>query len=411
MSDFIKWLKKHVCEDDAWITVHPNASGPGSPVLVDDEGYIKGGMGGKFNGQRIDLIPRKSGYGLPVSENDPLNKSTPGFLRTFRYNLKAPENVASQATLTAEQTARIEKNKSELKDMLERYRGFAKKFGWQDENFEKRAVEAEKKLTELSTKIETRQDLTQEQKDDMGRRLVSYLDADVTYLGADVEKSALPAKTDNVTVVYDAKRATLFAAANGEVLNTSPATLGGVSKGNPMSVNNADDKNANPDFEKKDSAKINCQACVIAYEARRRGYDVEATLNTRGSVNSAVSRDWTCPLVDPKTGIPRQATPVSGGTAEKVYKWLEQNVKPGERYILECIWKGRGSGHVQNLEIVDGKMRIVDAQSGKILEGESLKARINQMSLRGDKVPTLLRTDDLAFNPGICDKLLIPKRR
>lgn len=90
MSGFIKWLKKHVCEDDAWITVHPNASGPGSPVLLDDEGYIKGGMGGKFNGQRIDLIPRKSGYGLPVSENDPLNKSTPGFLRTFRYNLKAP---------------------------------------------------------------------------------------------------------------------------------------------------------------------------------------------------------------------------------------------------------------------------------------------------------------------------------
>lgn len=56
---FIAWLKKHVCEDDAWITVHPNASGPGSPVLLDDEGYIKGGMGGKFTGQRIDLMPRK----------------------------------------------------------------------------------------------------------------------------------------------------------------------------------------------------------------------------------------------------------------------------------------------------------------------------------------------------------------
>ena len=57
---FIAWLKKHVCEDDAWITVHPNASGPGSPVLLDDEGYIKGGMGGKFTGQRIDLMPRKT---------------------------------------------------------------------------------------------------------------------------------------------------------------------------------------------------------------------------------------------------------------------------------------------------------------------------------------------------------------
>lgn len=402
----LSWLKKNTAHDDAWITVHPNDE-TGRPVLLDDEGYIKGGMGGKFNGQRIDLIPRNNpGLKKYVQGYDPSNTVKTGFLRTFRYNLKAPQNVASQATLTAEQTARIEKNKSELKDRLERYRGFAKKYGWQtvDENFEKRAVEAEKKLTELSTKIEARQDLTQEQKDDMGRRLVSYL-------GADVEKPAPPAKTDNVTVVYDAKRAAFFAAVNGEVLNTSLPALGGVSKGNPMSVNNADDKNANPDFEKKDSARINCQTCVIAYEARRRGYDVEATLNTRGSVNSAVSRDWTCPLVDPKTGIPRKATPVSGGTTEKVYKWLEQNVKPGERYILECTWKGRRCGHVQNLEIVDGRMRIVDAQSGKILEGASLKARINQMSLRGYNVPTLLRTDDLAFNPGICDKLLIPKRK
>ena len=55
----LEWENVKAAMDDAWITVHPNASGPGSPVLLDDEGYIKGGMGGKFNGQRIDLIPRK----------------------------------------------------------------------------------------------------------------------------------------------------------------------------------------------------------------------------------------------------------------------------------------------------------------------------------------------------------------
>ena len=90
----LSWLKKNTARDDAWITVHPNAGGKGSPVLLDDEGYIKGGMGGKFTGQRIDLMPRKRGYGVPASENDPLNKSTPGFLRTSRYTLKAPQNVA-----------------------------------------------------------------------------------------------------------------------------------------------------------------------------------------------------------------------------------------------------------------------------------------------------------------------------
>ena len=113
MSGFIKWLKKHVCEDDAWITVHPNASGPGSPVLLDDEGYIKGGMGGKFTGQRIDLMPRKSGYGLPVSENDPLNNSTPGFLRTERYSLKAPASAQETSAEQKTQSASIQANSND----------------------------------------------------------------------------------------------------------------------------------------------------------------------------------------------------------------------------------------------------------------------------------------------------------
>lgn len=51
------WHDVKAAMDDAWITVHPN-EGVGRPVLLDDNGVIKGGMGGKFTGQRIDLIPR-----------------------------------------------------------------------------------------------------------------------------------------------------------------------------------------------------------------------------------------------------------------------------------------------------------------------------------------------------------------
>lgn len=40
--------------DDKWITVHPNGKeGKGSPVLIGEDGKIKAGMGGKFNGQKI----------------------------------------------------------------------------------------------------------------------------------------------------------------------------------------------------------------------------------------------------------------------------------------------------------------------------------------------------------------------
>ena len=97
----LSWLKQNTARDDAWITVHPN-SGTGRPVLLDDEGYIKGGMGGKFNGQRIDLIPRQNqGLKKELSGAENANKSMPGFLRTERYTLKAPQNVASQATFSS----------------------------------------------------------------------------------------------------------------------------------------------------------------------------------------------------------------------------------------------------------------------------------------------------------------------
>ena len=88
----LSWLKKNTARDDAWITVHPNAGGKGSPVLLDDEGYIKGGMGGKFTGQRIDLMPRKKqGLRNEINSESNAKTATAGYLRTDRYSLKAPE--------------------------------------------------------------------------------------------------------------------------------------------------------------------------------------------------------------------------------------------------------------------------------------------------------------------------------
>lgn len=51
-----KKAKNRIAQDaDKWITVKPNGKqNAGRPVLIDDRtGEIKGGMGGKFNGERI----------------------------------------------------------------------------------------------------------------------------------------------------------------------------------------------------------------------------------------------------------------------------------------------------------------------------------------------------------------------
>jgi hypothetical protein len=54
--------------DDSWITVRPNGpDATGSPVLLDDRGRVKAGMGGKFTGRHIAKLKSKikdkqSGY-------------------------------------------------------------------------------------------------------------------------------------------------------------------------------------------------------------------------------------------------------------------------------------------------------------------------------------------------------------
>ena len=55
MDIYISYRK--YAQDDRWITVHPNGKEEkGRPVLIDDEGYIKGGLGGKFNEQKYYQI-------------------------------------------------------------------------------------------------------------------------------------------------------------------------------------------------------------------------------------------------------------------------------------------------------------------------------------------------------------------
>lgn len=60
--------RKGIAQDDKWITVKPNGeNAKGRPVLLGDNGEIKGGMGGKFNGQKISEA-RKSFTGPRITQ-------------------------------------------------------------------------------------------------------------------------------------------------------------------------------------------------------------------------------------------------------------------------------------------------------------------------------------------------------
>lgn len=197
-----------------------------------------------------------------------------------------------------------------------------------------------------------------------------------------------------------------------------PKTIGGVAAGDPMSHDEADNSNANPNYKKSTGYQINCQSCVVAYEARLRGYDVTAKANTPGNKDAQYLSHMTHHAwIDPTTGKYPELTrndPTKVRTAKQTRQWMEETVQAGERYTFQHSWAGRGrSGHIVNLDRDSkGNLRITDAQSGKTYTGDSLDGYLSRTrattSVYGTKLGALglLRVDNLQINPEFSDGIM-----
>ena len=151
-----------------------------------------------------------------------------------------------------------------------------------------------------------------------------------------------------------------------------PQTLAGVKRGKPMTFEQADNNRPNPNFMKSEGYRINCQSCVVTYEARLRGYDVETLPNTKGSRLEWLSHQSYKAWVDPKTGKARQPERYDGTTSKNALKWIRDNVKPGERYTLGMTWRNHAGGHIVSIERMEnGTIRLYDPQSNEIVLDEN----------------------------------------
>jgi len=171
----------------------------------------------------------------------------------------------------------------------------------------------------------------------------------------------------------------------------------------PMTVEEADRTNANPNYYKGKEYQVNCQRCVPTYEMRRRGIDAEALPSLDQSIwsdeyteiiryrrNKAIRGLRT--FVDSKTKELVSHKLVGGRTMKSNFYKLEKIVKEGERYELSVAWK-RGGAHIVNMERLNGVLTIIDAQSGII-------APIDEyFAIRHAQPSSLnyLRVDDLEF--------------
>lgn len=119
----------------------------------------------------------------------------------------------------------------------------------------------------------------------------------------------------------------------------------------------------NPNFS---TGKIeytqNCQRCVMAYEARRRGYDViasEAIIGDRDDLQYADNNGW--PNVFENGTLER----IKGTTAMHVKQGIDSRMHGygnGARAIVAVVWKN-GGGHVFIAEEMGDATRYVDPQA------------------------------------------------
>lgn len=142
----------------------------------------------------------------------------------------------------------------------------------------------------------------------------------------------------------------------------------------------------------------NCQRVVVAYEARRRGYDVSAQPTYNGDTLNQIAYN------DDKAGVSRgrwmgafqNAKPqnVSAKTESGVMNNIDSQMKnygDGSRGVVQIFYKN-GGGHVFNVERKNGKTQYIEAQTGKV---KNFKKTLE--NVKTDRV-ALVRTDNLKFS-------------
>lgn len=160
--------------------------------------------------------------------------------------------------------------------------------------------------------------------------------------------------------------------------------INGMKQGKPMTHEEADNGRTNPHFNEGKEWQINCQTCVVAYEARRRGFDCEATPNYESTDPRAAKSQSNAALsISPKdafesrtNGAPVMVKQYTNATWDNsnVAALIGQDIKPGERYHIIVYWKPKPdkngrlvySGHILCAErTLNGVLFWYDPQTNK----------------------------------------------
>ncbi len=196
-----------------------------------------------------------------------------------------------------------------------------------------------------------------------------------------------------------------------------------VMQGQIMHFGLADSAHPNPYFTVENASLLgyhhNCQTCTVAYELRRRGFDIEAMQNAvvRTTASGRKIRsvkvffddkgfDWTERFLNPDGSkiVPFKSSGIANSIDAKRNFINGRTVAQG-RYEIYCQWNSSGA-HVFIVERQsNGKLLWYDPQSG--LRGKEIEDYLEKMIHNNIWVT---RIDDKIINPKFAPRLRKPKQ-
>lgn len=370
------WAKsKAFAQDsDRWITVKPNGpENKGRPVLIDeDTGKIKAGIGGKLTGKKIGDINDK-----PVQ-----------FGATSKFK--------KLSQMTDEE---LEKDKALFQDLLGICEYAKTKDGF--------TVEKSNSLDYLLIKL-PKEDGTADIV-----RLYPKPDMSNEAILARANKAGLEAKKAIENGNFSNWKRLEWIRQTGANADLYPEQLGGVYWDYPMTPKQADEGRVNPNYQKGEGYDRNCQTCVLCYEARLRGFDLEAIPKDPLLAPQVLelSKDTSKCWIDLNTGQKPEYIQ-SPFKPELAWGFIEKTIEKGKRYTIQWVWNSDDlSGHIVSITRKDdGSLEVFDPQTGKIIHTPDFKKVIKEHAvfvLHGETFGIrILPVSELAINVEFSNHLL-----
>lgn len=187
--------------------------------------------------------------------------------------------------------------------------------------------------------------------------------------------------------------------------------LDDIERGKEMTFTEADSGSVNPNFEESDGFQCNCQTCVVVFEARLRGWNIEAKPYTEGSNLEKLSENTSLAWIDSEGKHPQYVYNLEANSTDAMYDFISETVKPGQRYTMQGIWKGPwGCGHIISVFREEtGNLVFYDPQINKIYNERGIKENVLSMMKKGtteEETIKLLRVDNLSFDKDIVSSIV-----